>query len=70
MGCGISLPNAEEFADDSWVEVEGTIARQQWEGEDIIVVQATSGTVIPQPSSPYVYPNNNFLEADLAPEED
>lgn len=69
-GVMVTLPNAKDYPNDTWVKVKGTISKTMYQGEDIILVDVKKIQKIPEPKSPYVYPNARFVDADLAPEEE
>lgn len=49
-------PGAADLAPDTWVEVAGTIARQDDADRALPLVEAERVTVVPQPARPYLYP--------------
>ncbi|MFC5449467.1 TIGR03943 family putative permease subunit [Paenibacillus aestuarii] len=51
------FPTANNFAKDTWVKVTGTIENGNYNGNDIFTIHATKVEKIPDPKTPYVYPN-------------
>jgi putative membrane protein len=54
---------AEALPEDSWVRVTGTIQTTEWDGEQVIAIEAGKAGIlrIPAPSMPYIYPNFDIL---------
>ena len=69
-GVMVTLTNAKDYPNDTWVKVKGTISKTTYQGEDIILVDVKKIEKIPEPKSPYVYPNARFVDADLSPEDE
>lgn len=69
-GVMVTLTNAKDYPNDTWVKVKGTISKTTYQGEDIILVDVKKIQKIPEPNSPYVYPNARYMDADLSPEDD
>jgi len=51
------FPGASLFAKDTWVKVTGTIAKGNYDGNDIFTIKADKIEKITAPKTPYVYPN-------------
>lgn len=60
---GVMVESAmnKSFADDTWVNVTGTIAKTTYNHKEIMVLKAESIGKIAAPSSSYIYPNYQFL---------
>ncbi|CAN7528828.1 TIGR03943 family protein [Paenibacillus sp. LjRoot153] len=56
-GVLVEFPTAQNFPQDRWVKVTGTIQNGHYNGNDIFKIKATQIEKIEAPSSPYVYPN-------------
>jgi putative membrane protein len=53
-------PNAQKYADDTWVEVIGTIEKTNFNDFEIMKLRIEQISTIPQPENTYVYPNYDF----------
>lgn len=51
------------FQQDTWIEVQGTLQTKFLSGREIIAISAEELREIPRPDTPYVYPNDQPLEA-------
>lgn len=59
-GLMINWPKANEFADDEWVTVRGTLTTSTYLDNEIIQLDAIKVERIQTPESPYVYPDLDF----------
>lgn len=50
--------NAKDFADDSWVEVTGTITKGEYHG-DMPIIMVTDIKCVDKPNDEFVYPPDN-----------
>lgn len=56
-GVMVDFPTANHLDKDTWVKVTGTIDKGSYQNNDIFTIHATSIEKIPNPGTPYVYPN-------------
>ncbi len=59
-GMIVETPDADEFADDAWVTVTGTIGKTQWGERELMKIVATSIEPAEPSAVPYVYPDLDF----------
>jgi putative membrane protein len=53
-------PNAEKYANDTWVEVVGTLGKTNFNDFEIMKLNIEQITTIDAPANTYVYPNYEF----------
>ncbi|WP_135554031.1 TIGR03943 family putative permease subunit [Paenibacillus cymbidii] len=60
---GVMIESAmnKSFANDTWVNVTGTIAKTTYNHKEIMVLHAESISKIAAPASAYIYPNYQYL---------
>ncbi|UJF35829.1 TIGR03943 family putative permease subunit [Paenibacillus hexagrammi] len=56
-GVLVDFPTANHFTKDAWVKVIGTIEPASYQDNDIFKIHASQIESIPDPGTPYVYPN-------------
>ena len=59
-GLMVSWPKAEHYAEDEWVTVKGKLTVTEYQGEQIIALDASRIERIEAPETPYVYPDFEF----------
>jgi putative membrane protein len=64
-GVLIEDSSGKAFADDSWVEITGTLQTTVYKNQKIIKIDATQLQKVEAPKSQYVYPNLEFLDEEL-----
>lgn len=57
FGVMVRAANASSFANDSWVQIDGTIQVTTSDGKETLQIQAERIQPIEQPSSPYIFTN-------------
>ncbi|HZG78800.1 MAG TPA: TIGR03943 family protein [Paenibacillus sp.] len=63
----VESANAPAFAEDTWVRVTGKIGTVEWDGFDIVKIEADSAEAIDSPDTPYVYPNYEAIDEAQIP---
>lgn len=61
FGLMVELDDAAKYATDTWVNIVGTIGKTEYNGNEIMKIDAKSVTEIPEPSEPYVYFNFSYI---------
>jgi uncharacterized repeat protein (TIGR03943 family) len=61
-GVLVEFDNSRNFAKDSWVKVTGTIGKTEFNGNEIIKINATKVEKIPAAKTTYIYPEDDFLD--------
>ncbi|TKC20174.1 TIGR03943 family protein [Robertmurraya kyonggiensis] len=56
IGLMAELEKANEYPEDTWLEMEGTLDVMIYNGVEIPVIKAVNWKVIEEPTSPYIYP--------------
>jgi putative membrane protein len=56
-GILVQTPKAHQFAENTWLSVDGVLESQKIQDEDVLVIRPTSLKRITPPKSPYVYAN-------------
>lgn len=59
-GVLVHYDQANNYGEDEWLEVTGTLTQTNYQGNDIMMIEAETVSSIPTPDDPYVYPNYNF----------
>jgi putative membrane protein len=59
-GLMIIWPKADDYAEDEWISVRGTLTTSTYMGNEIITLEAVKLERIKAPESPYVYPDLDF----------
>ncbi|WP_020616094.1 TIGR03943 family putative permease subunit [Paenibacillus daejeonensis] len=59
-GLMIQSDNASAYDDDSWLQVTGTLELTEYNGNEIMILHATSAESIAPSDTPYVYPDYDF----------
>ena len=59
-GVLVEYARAASYEDDTWLRVHGVIDKTMYNDNEIMVFKPRQLEVIPEPSSPYVYPNYEF----------
>ncbi|MFS0727153.1 TIGR03943 family putative permease subunit [Paenibacillus sp. 1P07SE] len=59
-GLMIRYANSGTFEDDSWLQVTGTLELTTYNGNEVMILQATASKPIPPSDTPYVYPDYDF----------
>ncbi|MCM3630832.1 TIGR03943 family protein [Paenibacillus glycanilyticus] len=59
-GMIVETPSADDYANDTWITVTGTIGKTQAGGRDIMKIVATDIEAAEPSAVPYVYPDINF----------
>lgn len=55
------LPEAPNLAEDTWIEVMGTIDTVEYEGSTLPIIKIEQWVEIKEPSTPYLYPIDVFV---------
>ncbi len=56
IGMVVDWPQAASLADDTWIEIEGTIDMTTFNDEKVPLIHASSITPVDIPEQPYLYP--------------
>jgi len=64
-GVLIEDSSGNAYADDSWVEITGTLQTTAYKNQKIIEINASQVLKVEAPKSQYVYPNLEFLEEEF-----
>jgi len=59
-GVMVDYAGGGNFANDSWVHVTGTIEQSTYNGNEVMIIQATKAAKTSANKAPYVYPDPNF----------
>lgn len=59
-GLMIRSDHAATYEDDSWLQVTGTLEITEYNGNEIMILQATNAEPIAPSDTPYVYPDYDF----------
>ncbi len=57
FGVLVESDHANSYAKDEWVRIRGTLTKTEFNGYEIMLIEADSIERITEPASPYVYPN-------------
>lgn len=57
FGVLVESDQANSIANDEWITVKGTLVKTDFNGYEIMLIKAENIERIPEPASPYVYPN-------------
>lgn len=56
IGLLTEFEHANEYKQDTWLEIEGTLDVTTYNGVDLPLIKATKWKVIDEPAEPYIYP--------------